>query len=402
MHQQDLLHKKFPLRAVFGGLMAMFLAFGVGRFAYTPLLPLMRDQAGVAIDQAGYLASMMYLGYLSGSILITRTLARLGAFNILRLGLIILVLASGAMALGQTFSSWALMMFGIGFSSAMIFLATLSLVLGIFLEYGAGWLTAFLYSGIGLAIVLFGLLVPSIGRASGWQNGWWFVAGAATLSGILCYLLLAPFNDRHLNQQVRHKAWPQHGAKRAAVFLIGAYCLHGFAYTIGSTFMISMLSEIPGLQGRAQIGWVLVGAMVIPACCLWPFVAARIGAVKSVTILLSLLALSNLCLLLWQSPLGVLLAAALFGSSFLTVPGLILGQLGLLAGGKRDEVTGLATILFGISMVLGPSTGGYITKLTGSFDISLAMASLALVCAAAISLQAFPVKRNQQRSSQSA
>ena len=61
------LQNRFPYRAVWGGIAAMFLAFGVGRFAYTPLLPLMREQTGLSLDLAGYLASLMYLGYLAGS-----------------------------------------------------------------------------------------------------------------------------------------------------------------------------------------------------------------------------------------------------------------------------------------------------------------------------------------------
>ena len=170
MHEQAESIKGFPYRAVSGGLLAMFLAFGVGRFAYTPLLPLMLEQTGLAVDMAGYLATMMYLGYLSGSLVVTRTLASFGATRMLGCGLILLVLASAAMSGGNLFGYWACVMFGIGVSSAMIFLATLSLVLGVFLDYGAGWLTAFLYAGIGAGIVLIGLAVPEIGPAASWRE----------------------------------------------------------------------------------------------------------------------------------------------------------------------------------------------------------------------------------------
>ncbi len=376
----------------------MFLAFGVGRFAYTPLLPLMQKEAGLAVDMAGYLASMMYLGYLSGSIIVTRTLFRTGARRMLSLGLILLVLASAAMMGGDFFIYWAMVMFAIGFSSAMIFLATLSLVLGIFLDYGAGWLTALLYSGIGAGIVLVGLVVPEIAKFSGWQGGWCFVALVSLLAGLGCSLLLRPYGLNKQPEQSTAAAWSEDGAKRAAVFLIGAYFLLGFAYTIGGTFMVSMLSEFNSLQNQAHIGWILVGAMVIPSCIIWPFVASHLGEVKTVTILLTLLALANLIIVAWPSQVGILLAAAVFGSSFLAIPGLVLGRLGKLAGGQKDKVIGLATILFGIAMVLGPSVGGLIAKQTGNFNRSLIMASIALLLAAGISMLAEPARGSEKSS----
>lgn len=388
MNRVDNSNKRFPYRAVSGGVVAMFLAFGVGRFAYTPLLPLMQEQAGLALDMAGYLASMMYLGYLTGSIAVTKTISSLGSFTILRFGLAMLVIGTWSMSAGDAFLYWAVVMFCIGVSSAAIFLSALSLVLRVFLEYGAGWLTAFLYTGIGAAIVLIGLSVPEIGLAFGWQGAWNFVALTAVVGGSLCLLLLTPCSRSQKKIPSDESAWTVPGAKRSAFYLITAYFLHGFAYTIGGTFMVAMLADFSGLQGDAHLGWVLVGAMVIPSCIIWPLFASRAGEVKTTAFLLALLAMSNVIVILWPPPFGILVAAGVFGSSFLVIPGLVLGRLGKLAGNKKDEVTGLATIIFGVAMVLGPSFGGLIAKLTGSFDWSLTMASVALLLASVFAMLA--------------
>jgi predicted MFS family arabinose efflux permease len=390
---------KFPIRAVTGGLLAMFLAFGVGRFAYTPLLPLMQEQAGLAVDMAGYLASMMYLGYLSGSIIVTKTLAKFGPSKMLNCGLVLLVLTSWAMSSGEVFGYWAFIMFGIGFSSAMVFLATLSLILGVFLDYGAGWLTASLYSGIGLAIVFIGLVVPEIDKFYGWQGAWIFVALTALFAGGACHFLLKPYNHKLQKSLSTDVAWTSPGAKRAVSFLIASYCLHGFSYTIGGTFMVAMLSEFPGLHGHAHIGWILVGAMVIPSCLIWPVIASRLGETKTVTLLLTLQALANIIVIIWATQTGILVGAAVFGSTFLAIPGLVLGRIAKLAGIKKDQIIGLATILFGIAMVLGPSVGGIIAKLTGSFDRSLIMASIALFIGSGICMLAESPKSMEKCSS---
>lgn len=388
MNNKKTREKVFPLRAVSGGILAMFLAFGVGRFAYTPLLPLMQEQAGLALDQAGYLASMMYLGYLAGSFGVTKTLARCGAMQTLAFGLLLLVAGTWLMAVGDAFPFWSVVMFVIGVSSAAIFLSALSLVLGVFLEYGAGWLTALLYTGIGAAIVLLGLAVPEIGANTGWRGAWRFASLAAAVGGGGCFFLLA--SGRRQNHKIRmsETEWDVPGAKRSAVWLIIGYVLHGFGYTIGGTFMVAMLAALPGFAGHAHLGWVLVGAMVIPSCVVWPLIASRFGEVRITAVLLSLLAVSNLIAVLWPSPTGILVAAGGFGSSFLAIPGLVLGRLGRLAGDKKDEVTGFATILFGIAMVLGPSIGGVLARISGNFDWALGMASAALFIASATTVMA--------------
>src|SRR3954468_14674147 len=53
-----------PLALAVGGLIALAVAMGIGRFAFTPLLPMMLAERSVTLAGASLLASANYFGYL--------------------------------------------------------------------------------------------------------------------------------------------------------------------------------------------------------------------------------------------------------------------------------------------------------------------------------------------------
>ena len=54
------------------GFGALTIAMGIGRFAFTPLLPLMQDDGLLDISDGGLLASLHFLGYWLGAVFAAR------------------------------------------------------------------------------------------------------------------------------------------------------------------------------------------------------------------------------------------------------------------------------------------------------------------------------------------
>ena len=51
------------IKVLSSGIFSLVLVLGVARFSYTPLLPLMQQQAGLGVAAAGWLAAINYAGY---------------------------------------------------------------------------------------------------------------------------------------------------------------------------------------------------------------------------------------------------------------------------------------------------------------------------------------------------
>ena len=57
------------LKVLVGGILGMVVAMGIGRFVFTPILPLMQRDLGMTNSVAGWLAGLNYLGYLLGAVI---------------------------------------------------------------------------------------------------------------------------------------------------------------------------------------------------------------------------------------------------------------------------------------------------------------------------------------------
>src|SRR3546814_2652403 len=88
----------------FSGLVALAVAMGIGRFAFTPLLPMMQNDAGLALTQGGWLASANYLGYLIGAL--AAGMLGFAPATLLRGGLLLVVITTALMGLTDTWPSW--------------------------------------------------------------------------------------------------------------------------------------------------------------------------------------------------------------------------------------------------------------------------------------------------------
>ena len=151
-----------PLAIAMTCALALATAMGIGRFAFTPLLPMMLADGVVDLPGASYLASANYLGYLVGALLCTfqpflwarfKTLPQVAATTWLRSGLVGTCVLTLGMAL-QVPALWPWLRFAAGVASAFVFVFTSGWALARLAERNASNLGGLMFTGPGAGIAV--------------------------------------------------------------------------------------------------------------------------------------------------------------------------------------------------------------------------------------------------------
>lgn len=160
---------------------ALAAGMGVGRFVYTPILPLMHAQAGLSAGSGADLATANYIGYLVGALtgILAPTLVRSPV--LLRASLIALTGSLAAMPATHSTAVWIVLRLLAGVASALIFVIAVSSLHSHLREQPAhlpGWA----FGGVGAGIALSGLLVLALRSIADWRAAWW---ASAALTAVL-------------------------------------------------------------------------------------------------------------------------------------------------------------------------------------------------------------------------
>ena len=321
---------------------ALAAAMGVGRFVYTPILPLMTAQTGLTAHAAGHLATANYVGYLGGAVATTLSprLARSGPAC--RAALVAIVASMAAMPLTVNLFAWLTLRTVAGFASAVVFVIAVNTLLERLPEK-VGWG----FGGVGLGLALSAVLVLALPTETGWRTAWWSAAALAAL------LSLA---GRRVRPQPM--AAPAHGGTHTRthragsakfVLLFTGYTLEGIGYIIAGTFLVAAVTQhSPGALGNSA--WLVVGLAVIPSAALWAGLGTRFGRPAMLTAALALQA-AGIALACQGGSAASLVGALLFGGTFIGVSTLAVAEGRLL--GIRGAVA-LLTVGYSVGQIVGP------------------------------------------------
>ena len=363
-------------RVILAGICALILTVGLARFAYTPLLPIMRDGAGLTDLAGGWLATFNYMGYMAGALLAATTNDLQRKFLFYRAGLLIAVVSTAAMGFTDNLYMWAALRFIAGVSSAGGLLIASGLVLNWLINHGHKPELGLHFAGLGAGIMVSGLAVSAMVGTLAWDSQWLGLG----LLGIFFFLpawfwLPAPVTVPAHPAEVKTPQPPSAPSAQWMWLFIAAYFCAGVGFVISATFIVTIVERLPVFQGNGPWVWVVVGLAAAPASFLWDRIA---GIVKSIPALLLAYGLQIVSILLPALSAGAfanLLSAALFGITFVGIVSLTLSIIGRHFPANPSKAMARLTLSYGVAQIAAPAMAGYIAMLSGSYRGALFIAA---------------------------
>lgn len=366
------------LKVLIGGILGMVVAMGIGRFIFTPILPLMQRDLGMTNSVAGWLAGLNYLGYLGGAIVCSVTPWLLRSWLITGGSLFVSIATTLFMGATLSVHCWGLMRFAGGFASAVLFIVITAEVGETLSRRGYGHWLGTLYGGVGLGIAISGLVVPPLDNIGGWRGAWY---GAGLLAALLAVAGLLLGRRRELVQPITIDQSRTPVSLSSVRLLAVGYFFEGLGYIVTATFLVAIISLTPGLEGFAPYSWVAVGLAAVPSTIFWPYLGRRIGNRKAL-LGAYLLQAAGILVSVWaESMTTVLFVAVSFGGTFLGIVALTLTEGNLRMPGDGRRAAAFLTASFGIGQVLGPVLAGTLADIQEGFALPLVLATVCVAIA---------------------
>jgi len=340
---------------VVSGIVALAVAMGIGRFAFTPLMPLMLRDGTLSAAAGAEWAAANYFGYLLGALTAARFSAdprrglRLALFGVA----VTTLLAAGWTGGGMPALLGILLRGAAGVFSAWALICASSWGLAELARRRAPELGAWIYVGVGLGIALAGMLA--------WLGGpqparWlWLEMGLLASAGALFVALQLQDGGRAAAVVVAPaSSSPAYVRRQGHLPLVLCYGTFGFGYIVPATFLPQMARQRVSDPLVFGLTWPLFGlaaavSVVAAARYLSAWPRRRVWALAQGT-----MALGTALLLATQALWALAACAVLVGGTFMvaTMAGLQLARERLPA--NPTPLLARMTVAFATGQILGP------------------------------------------------
>jgi MFS family permease len=354
------------------GLAALAVAMGVGRFAFTPILPMMQHDSGLSLAAGSWLASANYAGYLAGALFAR---GRLPPRTVIRVALLAIALATFAMGLASSLTAWLLLRFIAGVASAWALVHVSAWCLEHFATQGKGRLDGVLFAGVGAGSAVAGLLCLMLMRVGGSAAQAWFALGVFSVVLTLAVwpvLGATAIAAATAGSAERYRWTPE------AVRLVACYGAYGFGYIIPATFVPVMAKALiadPRVFGWA---WPVFGATAAASTLLAAGLRGRVSDRQVWRASAAAMALGVASPVVVPGAAGIALAAILVGGTFVVITMAAMQEARRLAGAQAAPLMAALTAAFAFGQIVGP-LGVPLLVAHGGFAAALLALSAALL-----------------------
>jgi len=356
-------------------MLALAIAIGVGRFAFTPILPMMQKDLGLTLRMAGLLASVNYIGYFTGAL--SAIWIRTKIVTIVRFSLVITVLLTGTMGLTYDPIAWLLLRGFAGVVSAWIFVFGSAYILQQLAMLGYKRLSGVVFGGVGFGIMLAGGSCLIFLRLS-WSadQAWLAVAVLALVLTAVCW---PGYRDAIQAPSPAAADSTASLSLRAHLRVVICYGVLGFGYIIPGTFLPAMARQIiadPVVFGWA---WPVFGAAALTSTLMAGWLSAHLPNRLIWALSHVIMAIGVAMPVLMSGMAGIVISALCVGATFVVATMTGMQEARTLAPDNAPRLMAAMTAVFGIGQILGPLLVSLVANLQHGMNLLLLGVSVLLL-----------------------
>jgi MFS family permease len=364
-------------------MISLAVAMGIGRFAFTPLFPLMVRDGLIDSHAGAMLAAANYLGYLVGALASARM--RVKPALLLSLGLAGTVIITATVGWTGSGFWWAVLRFLAGVMSAWTLVATSAWGLGWLAALGRPDLAGVQFSGVGIGIASAGLFCLLLGTTLSSPQMWMGLAALGALASVLPLMLSRSLPSPPVAPAAA-SAPVAGGAPAGTSGLVACYTLFGFGYILPATYLPALARQLVDDPHVFGLAWPVFGAAAAVSTVV---VSWRLATANRLSVWAGahvLMAIGVLLPAVWTSLLSVTLAALLVGGTFMVITMVGMQEVRSRAEGQATRALGRMTAGFALGQLAGPLVSAGIGRVTaseaGALKLALLLSALGLLVSA--------------------
>ena len=373
--------KATPFVVALVGFTALGIAMGIGRFAFTPILPLMQEEAAVSVSEGGWLASANYLGYLLGAL--TAVTLTFRAATAIRTGLLVIAMTTFCMGSVHSLAPWLVLRALAGVGSAWVLVFASAWALGKLAAAGRSGLRGAVFAGVGAGMAVAGLVCLGLGQRSASSRIAWQGLGVIALAGTVAIWSAFRTGPEETGKPGGRDAQPfQWGFDSVRLGL--CYGIFGFGYIIPATFVPAMARVL--VKDPSIFGWswpvfgIAAGLSTLVAAATTRFFGnRRLWAMSQLV-----MALGVSAPVVWPTIGGVLAAALLVGGTFMVITMAGMHEAQIVGGPQSTNLMAVMTASFAAGQIAGPLLVSFTVGPDADLSHPLLIASLLLVASAGL------------------
>jgi MFS family permease len=364
-----------PVQMALAGLGAFAVAMGVGRFSFTPIMPMMLRDTGLTLGDADWLALANYVGYLLGALSAIFIQCRLEPM--IRIGLIGIGITTAAMGVCHVFSVWILLRLLAGASSALVLVGISTWCIDRLAVYQRPILVSLVFSGGGIGVATTGLVCIGLMQQNVGSDATWILLGIVSIG--ITGLIWRSFSVVRPVAAVTTQA--ESGAFRyntGAVQLLCCYGIFGFGYIIAASFLPVMVKNALDSSSAFAWSWPVFGVVAAGATLAVAALRRRIGN-RSVWATSHLIMAAGILLpVVWPGMLTILASALCVAGTAMVITLVALLEARPAAGQDAPLLIAAMTSTFAVGQIAGVVIVRTAMISNDSFSPGLILASVLL------------------------